>query len=182
MAELAHAPLHFDLLSLMWCRHPVQHNRSSDQTAEQALAFLDNQTQTPSLCGSSVPDWPVEVNCIAMRQHALWNFNTGGGTDDTTERLLRQACVRPIEEGAPALGATCSALEVEGRLAADAGLPVDQDGWVRTDHCLRVEGHHPCSPAETARSAMPPEQHGRWGCSSRPPPGQQPEQPATTRH
>ena len=140
--------LHFDWLSL----DVGAVSRSSAtgipiKPLEGSLAFLESEDPCDPnplrVIGAGAAGLEV---VLALRRRwpkrALELQHRPGQLDPALQLVLRQARIAVIDDDSHPSGPSLLCTGSKGPAwLATAGLPLDPDGRIRTDHCLRVEGH-----------------------------------------
>ena len=141
-------PLHFDWLSLdVGAVSRPNATGIPIKPLEASLAFLESEDPCDPkplrVIGAGTAGLEV---VLALRrrwpQRALELQQRPGQLDPAIQQVLRRARIALIDDDSDHNGPS---LLCTGSLGpawlATAGLPVDSDGRIRTDRCLRVEGH-----------------------------------------
>ena len=114
---------------------------------ETALAFLENEDpsdpETLRVIGTGAAGLEV---VLALRrrwpQRAIQLQQRSGKLDQAIQQVLQQARITLIDDDIPPSGPCLLCTGSRGpSWLATTGLPLDPDGRIRTDRCLRVEGH-----------------------------------------
>ena len=140
--------LHFDLLSLdVGAESRPSATGIPIKPLEASLAFLENEGERDPrplrVIGAGAAGLEV---VLALRrrwpERALQLQQRRGQLDPTLQQVLQQARITLIDDDAPHSGPCLLCTGSQGPAwLATAGLPLDPDGRIRTDRCLRVEGH-----------------------------------------
>ncbi len=114
---------------------------------EASLTFLEREdpwdTKPLRVIGAGAAGLEV-VFALRRRwpQRALELQQRPGQLDPTLQRVLRQARIALIDDDSQPRGPSLLCTGSQGPAwLATAGLPLDPDGRIRTDRCLRVDGH-----------------------------------------
>ena len=140
--------LHFDWLSLdLGAVSRPSASGVPIKPLEASLAFLESEDasgpQPLRVIGAGAAGlevvlalrrrWPKRALQLQQRREQL---------DPALQQVLRQARIAVIDDDSSHNGPSllCTGSQGPGWLAT-TGLPLDPDGRIHTDHCLRVEGH-----------------------------------------
>ena len=114
---------------------------------EASLSFLEQERESDPcplrVIGAGAAGLEV---VLALRrrwpQRALELQQRPGQLDPALQQVLRQARITLIDEDSGHRGPSLLCTGSQGPAwLATAGLPLNPDGRIRTDHCLRVKGH-----------------------------------------
>ena len=140
--------LHFDLLSLdVGAVSPPSATGVPIKPLEPSLAFLQSEADSDPrplrVVGAGAAGLEV---ALALRrrwpQRALQLQQRPGQLDPALQQVLQRADISLIEDDSQPSGPSLLCTGSRGPAwLATAGLPLDPDGRIRTDPCLRVEGH-----------------------------------------
>ena len=140
--------LHFDWLSLdLGAVSRPSATGVPIKPLEASLAFLEregaNHRKPLRVIGAGAAGLEV---VLALRrrwpQRALELQQRPGQLDPAVQKVLQRAKIALIDDERDHRGPSllCTGSQGPGWLAT-SGLPLDRDGRIRTDRCLRVEGH-----------------------------------------
>ena len=140
--------LHFDWLSLdVGAISRPSATGIPIKPLEASLAFLESEDPSGPLplrvIGAGAAGLEV---VLALRrrwpQRALQLQQRRGQLDQALQQVLRQARIAVIDDGSSHNGPSLLCTGSQGpSWLATTGLPLDPDGRIHTDRCLRVEGH-----------------------------------------
>ncbi len=140
--------LHFDCLSLdVGAVSRPSATGIPIKPLEASLAFLENEDpndpQPLRMIGAGAAGLEV---VLALRRRwprrALQLQQRSGQLDPALKQVLQQARITLIDDGSDHRGPSMLCTGSQGPAwLATTGLPLNSDGRIRTDRCLRVEGH-----------------------------------------